>query len=222
MFRIVYWPYMWVSFCQKNKSLKFLNIPCRDLWGSGGIAPCIWEERVLVKGTSLGTIIPKPNFVILSSDWATVWAVRVQFPAGAGIYPLRHRLCTPSGAHPVSYPMGTRIFSQEVKAAGRETDHSPPSSAEIKNAWSYTSTPPYVFIVWCLIKHGCVFTAWNLVKHRDNFTFALDGGGFTSGGKVPSTSWIEGWVGPRASLDAVAKGKIPSSLPGIEPRSSSP
>jgi hypothetical protein len=25
---------------------------------------------------------------------------------------------------------------------GREADHSPPSSAEIKNAWSYTSTPP--------------------------------------------------------------------------------
>jgi hypothetical protein len=24
-----------------------------------------------------------------------------------------------------------------------------PSSDEIKNAWSYTSTPPYVFMVWC-------------------------------------------------------------------------
>jgi hypothetical protein len=29
-----------------------------------------------------------------------------------------------------------------AKAAGREADHSPPSSAEVKNAWSYTSTPP--------------------------------------------------------------------------------
>jgi hypothetical protein len=28
-----------------------------------------------------------------------------------------------------------------VKRPGRETDHSPPSSAEVKNAWSYTSTP---------------------------------------------------------------------------------
>jgi hypothetical protein len=28
------------------------------------------------------------------------------------------------------------------KAAGREADHSPPSSAEVKNVWSYTSTPP--------------------------------------------------------------------------------
>jgi len=25
---------------------------------------------------------------------------------------------------------------------GREADHLPPSSAEVKSAWSYTSTPP--------------------------------------------------------------------------------
>jgi hypothetical protein len=29
-----------------------------------------------------------------------------------------------------------------VKWPGREADHSPPSSAKVKNAWSYTSTPP--------------------------------------------------------------------------------
>jgi hypothetical protein len=32
-------------------------------------------------------------------------------------------------------------FSLGVKQPGREADHSPPSSAEIKNEWSYTSTP---------------------------------------------------------------------------------
>jgi len=36
---------------------------------------------------------------------------------------------------------------------GNEADHSPPSSAEVKNAWSYTSTPPYVFMAWCLVKY---------------------------------------------------------------------
>jgi hypothetical protein len=30
----------------------------------------------------------------------------------------------------------------QVKRPGREADHSPPSSAEVKNAWSYSSTPP--------------------------------------------------------------------------------
>jgi hypothetical protein len=29
---------------------------------------------------------------------------------------------------------------------GREAERSPPSTAEVKNAWSYTSTHPYTFI----------------------------------------------------------------------------
>jgi hypothetical protein len=29
-----------------------------------------------------------------------------------------------------------------VKRTGHEADHSSPYSAEVKNAWSYTSTPP--------------------------------------------------------------------------------
>jgi hypothetical protein len=29
-----------------------------------------------------------------------------------------------------------------AKGPRREANHSPPSSAEVKNAWSYTSTPP--------------------------------------------------------------------------------
>jgi len=30
--------------------------------------------------------------------------------------------------------------------------YSPPSSADVKNVWSYTSTPQYAFMVWCSIK----------------------------------------------------------------------
>jgi hypothetical protein len=52
-------------------------------------------------------------------------------------------------------------LSLGVKRPGRETDHSPPSTAEVKNAWSYTSAPQYVFMAWCL------------VKHRGNFTFTF-------------------------------------------------
>jgi hypothetical protein len=52
-------------------------------------------------------------------------------------------------------------LSLEVKRPGREAYHSPPSSAEVMNAWNYTFTPQYVFMAWCL------------VKHRDDFTFTL-------------------------------------------------
>jgi hypothetical protein len=44
-----------------------------------------------------------------------------------------------------------------VKRPGREVNHSPPSSAEVKNEWSYTSTPPI-----CL---HCV--------DRENFAFLI-------------------------------------------------
>jgi hypothetical protein len=52
-------------------------------------------------------------------------------------------------------------LSLGVKRPGRGADQSPPSSAKVKDTWSYTSTPHYVFMVWCL------------VKHRDNFTFTF-------------------------------------------------
>jgi hypothetical protein len=49
-----------------------------------------------------------------------------------------------------SFPVG--------KVARAWSDHSPPSSAKVKNAWSQTFTPQHTFMVWCLL------------KHRDNFT----------------------------------------------------
>jgi hypothetical protein len=36
------------------------------------------------------------------------------------------------------------------KRPGREADHSPPASAEVKKMWIYTSTPPYAFMAQCL------------------------------------------------------------------------
>jgi hypothetical protein len=83
----------------------------------------------------------------------------VRFPAGGKkeVIPLRR---TGSGAHRNYYPMRSGgVFPRRVKTSGREADHSPPSSVEVKNPWSYTSTPPHVLI------------AWYLVKHRSNFTF---------------------------------------------------
>jgi hypothetical protein len=52
-------------------------------------------------------------------------------------------------------------FIPEVKRPGREAGHSPPFSADVKNVWGYASTPPYVFMAWCLI------------KHKENFTFTF-------------------------------------------------
>jgi hypothetical protein len=43
---------------------------------------------------------------------------RVLFLAGAGYFSFRHRVQNGSGAHPASFPMGTRGSFPEGKAAG--------------------------------------------------------------------------------------------------------
>jgi hypothetical protein len=54
--------------------------------------------------------------------------------------------------------MGTeRGPSPEVKRLGSEADHSPPTSAEVKNTWIYTFTPPYAFMAYCLLNTGTNF-----------------------------------------------------------------
>jgi hypothetical protein len=45
-----------------------------------------------------------------------------------------------------------------VKRPGCEADHSP-HVPRLQNEWSYTSTPQYVFMAWCL------------VKQRDNYLY---------------------------------------------------
>jgi hypothetical protein len=62
----------------------------------------------------------------------------------------------------VRVPVGSRIFSSPshpdwlwgppnllsngYQRPGREADHSPPTSAEVKKIWIYTSIPPYAFM----------------------------------------------------------------------------
>jgi hypothetical protein len=46
------------------------------------------------------------------------WGSRVRFPAGAGNFSLHHRVQNGSGAHPASYPMGTRGSLPGAKAGG--------------------------------------------------------------------------------------------------------
>jgi hypothetical protein len=64
------------------------------------------------------------------------------------------------------------FFSPEVKQLDYEFDYSPLSSAEVKNAWSYTSTPPNVSSSHgAYLSNEYVFMARYVVKHRRNFTF---------------------------------------------------
>jgi hypothetical protein len=48
------------------------------------------------------------------------------------------------GAHQVSFQWLPLALSLGIRLWGREADRSPPSSAEIKEWWSYVSTPQYI------------------------------------------------------------------------------
>jgi hypothetical protein len=66
---------------------------------------------------------------------------------------------TSPAAYTVSYPMENRDTFPALKRPKREDDHSPLSSAEVKNAWSYTS-------ISLVRLHSGVLS---FKKHRDKF-----------------------------------------------------
>jgi hypothetical protein len=67
---------------------------------------------------------------------------RVRLPVGVRNFSLHHRVQNGSGAHPASYLMSTWGSFPEGKVAWAWSSPITPSSAEVKNAWSYTSTSP--------------------------------------------------------------------------------
>jgi hypothetical protein len=86
------------------------------------------------------------------------WMTGERFPVEAGIFlfaTAASRLAL--GPPPASYLMGIGTPFPGGKAAGRESHHSRLRSVELKNEWSYTSTPSYVLMAWYLGKHSDIF-----------------------------------------------------------------
>jgi hypothetical protein len=105
---------------------------------------CISDERTQIRELGLRSRY---------SDWLRVgrpsgWS---SSPGGGKIFhfSMSSRLALDPTQPPIQRVPGT--LSPGVKRLRREVDHSPPTSAEVKKKWIYTSTPPYAFMVWCLI-----------------------------------------------------------------------
>jgi hypothetical protein len=60
--------------------------------------------------------------------------IEVRIPAGSTNFTYLYRP-TGSGAHLASFPMGTGALSHGVRRQGREADHQPTTSAEVKKTW---------------------------------------------------------------------------------------
>jgi hypothetical protein len=57
----------------------------------------------------------------------------------------------------------------------------PPHEAEVKNAWSHTPTPQYIFVAWCLLhqrddfyREGCCSMLWALPLLLNRWQTALN------------------------------------------------
>jgi len=94
------------------------------------------------------------------------------FDKGREFLPCR-RIQTGSGPTKPPTKWVPGASSRAIKRLGRETAHSPPSSAEVKNSWSYTSIPPYVFVAWYSVKHRNSFFTFAFISHNSLLPFAF-------------------------------------------------
>jgi hypothetical protein len=118
----------------------------------------IEEEKSLPAFEPWSSGRPSRRLVILRnklSSWATGWTIGVlgfdsQREVGIFLFTTASRTALGPTQPPIQWVSGA--LSLGVKRPGREADHSPPSSTEVKNAWNYISTPQYAFMAWCSVK----------------------------------------------------------------------
>jgi hypothetical protein len=70
--------------------------------------------------------------------------VRVRFPIRSRLYSMSSRPALGPTQRPIQWVPGAPSLG--VKRLGRNADHSPPASSEVKKMWIYTSIPPHAFM----------------------------------------------------------------------------
>jgi hypothetical protein len=96
----------------------------------------ISESRNSVVGIATGYVLDDRGFGVRVPIWSRIFSTSSRLALGPTQPPIQWV--------PAAFPPG-------VKRQGREADNSPPTSAEVKKTWIYTSTLPYAFMAYCLI-----------------------------------------------------------------------
>jgi hypothetical protein len=120
-------------------------------WGGQGVRLAT-RLHLALRLRMCGAVPPLPR----TSSWCGAWFARrdnftftlknffgVRFPAGSRNFPLPTPCPDTLWCPPSLLSNGYQgLFPWGEKGPERESDHSSPSSAEVKNAWNYTYTPP--------------------------------------------------------------------------------
>jgi hypothetical protein len=101
-------------------------------------------------GVTSGHLVGQSPKILSISPHDFIWCM-TSFSKSS--LPCSHTVVTGSGTHLAFCPIGTRGCICGGKGPKREADHSPSCSAGYKTAWRCSSTPPYVFMMGCWIKH---------------------------------------------------------------------
>jgi hypothetical protein len=127
---------------------KKVKVHChrKQLFSGFGSKITLWKIFIKIKHIK-GTIIRMLRAVItqLVQHWATGWTIGVQgFDSWRGLGIFLFTTMSRTALRPTQPPIQwvPGALSLGVKWLGHEADHSPPSGAEVRNAWSSTSTPP--------------------------------------------------------------------------------
>jgi hypothetical protein len=143
--------YLWYCFLRSNTKGYGNKTRQTDSQNSDTTAPSgrqLYQLQFSLQAASLGTfgctfIYYVVEFLVryqILSIVTTLWAGRLGFDSrqGQGIFLITtpSRPALESTQHLIHRVPGA--FSLVVKRSGREGDESPPSSAEVKNAWNYT------------------------------------------------------------------------------------
>jgi hypothetical protein len=150
----------------------------------------------------------------VAQGWATGWTSLGK----VWEFFLHHRIQTGSGTHPASNPMSTRGSFLRVKRPGRETDHSPPPSAQVKNSWSYASTPQYAFMARYSVKaQGHLCLCHHTTEGRcSSTTTQLIRAGIAQSVQRLATGWTTGrsWFDFRREMGIFSSLPCPDRLRG--------
>jgi hypothetical protein len=149
----------WCEFRQWSSGLlelRSFEMQTQQWWWWQHVPPkCLYTSITLHEGATVAQSV---------ECLTTGWTIRVQSPTGAEDCSSSPCVQTGSGAHPASCTMGTRgPFPRGKVQTGHDADHSPPSSAEVKNEQELYRLSPHA-PPWCVARSLYLYnTIWHYI-----------------------------------------------------------
>lgn len=149
---------LWFLFCKGKQVLMSVRACVLARVCTVWLAACFFCQfdfyEILFEVYTIGDCNQIPHLHILIS-YHLWWYSSVSIVTGQSVFDSRQgqifalRLQRPGRLGGSFCPVCTGVLSQGVK---RKANDSPPYSAQVKEAWMFTSSTPYAFIAWCFLK----------------------------------------------------------------------